>query len=35
MIRRIGIKLKEFWKFLEFLEEQRMKSMIFSGRGWG
>jgi len=35
MIKRIGVKLKEFRKFLEFIEEQRIKAMIFSGRGWG
>jgi hypothetical protein len=35
MLKKISTKLKEFWKFLEFIEEQRIKAMIFSGRGWG
>lgn len=28
-------KLIRIYKFLEFIERQRIKAMIYSGRGWG
>lgn len=31
MIKRI----KKIYHFLKFIEEQRLKSMEYSGRGWG
>jgi hypothetical protein len=28
-------KLKKIYQYLKFIEEQRIKAMEYSGRGWG
>jgi hypothetical protein len=28
-------KIKQFFKFLKFIEEKRIECMVKSGRGWG
>jgi hypothetical protein len=27
--------LKKIYRYLEFIENERIKAMIYSGRGWG
>jgi hypothetical protein len=32
-MKKLKLKLKKIWKFIEFIEDERIKCMMFMGHG--